>query len=92
MSVCKYVSAYEYVYMYEYIYIYIYIYISWLTVVKGNPKAPFSMDTTPRFSGGCYYFPRIAPLTFDPYLIMLCVKQGGMKYNFLSFWYDSTRD
>ena len=23
---------------------------------------------------------------------MLSVKQGGIKYNFLSFWYDSTKD
>ena len=23
---------------------------------------------------------------------MLSVKQGGMKYHFLSFWYDTTRD
>ena len=27
---------------------------------------------------------------FDPYFIMLSVKQGGIKYHFLSFWYDST--
>ena len=26
----------------------------------------------------------------DPYLIMLTVKQGGIKYHFLSLWYDST--
>ena len=23
---------------------------------------------------------------------MLCVKQGGIKYHFLSAWYDSTED
>ena len=23
---------------------------------------------------------------------MLCVKQGGIKYHFLSLWYDSTYD
>ena len=26
------------------------------------------------------------------YLIMLSVKQGGIKYHFLSLWYDSTWD
>ena len=26
------------------------------------------------------------------YLIMLSVKQGGIKYYFLSLWYDSTWD
>ena len=30
--------------------------------VEGDPKAPFSVGTTPWCSGGCYYFPLIAPL------------------------------
>ena len=30
--------------------------------------------------------------TLDPYLIILSVKKGGIKYHFLSFWYDSTWD
>ena len=34
----------------------------------------------------------IAPLTLDPYLIILNVKQGGIKKYFLSLWYDSTGD
>ena len=29
-------------------------------------------------------------LTFDLYHMMLSVKQGGIKYHFLSLWYDST--
>ena len=29
-------------------YIYIYIYIKMATLVEGNPKAPFSIATTPR--------------------------------------------
>ena len=33
-----------------------------MTVVKCNQKAPFSIATTPRCRGGCYSFPRIAPL------------------------------
>ena len=28
--------------------------------------------------------------TLDPYLIILSVKQRGIKYHFLSLWYDST--
>ena len=40
------------------IYIYIYIYI----VEGGDPKAPFSIATTPRCRGGRYPIPRIAPL------------------------------
>ena len=30
--------------------------------------------------------------TLDTYLIELSVKQGGIKYYFLSLWYDSTKD
>ena len=32
------------------------------TVVKGDPKAPFSIATTPKCRGGCDPFPWIAPL------------------------------
>ena len=72
--------------------IYIYIYIGWLTVVKGNPKGPFSIATTQRCSGGRSSFLWIFPLSVNPYLIMLSVKQGSVKYHFLSLWYDLTRD
>ena len=42
-----------------------------VTVVEGNPKAPFSLATTLRCRGGHYSFPWIAPLYL--YLIMLSV-------------------
>ena len=32
------------------------------TLVEGDPKAPFSIATTPRYSRGGYSFPWIAPL------------------------------
>ena len=73
----------------------VWIYISkvkWATIVEGNPKAPFSIATTPRCRGGRYSLPGLLYFTLDPYLIMLCVKQGGIKYHFLSLWYDSTWD
>ena len=38
------------------------------------------------------YFPRLLHFTLDTYLIMLSVKQGGIKYNFLSFWYEAIWD
>ena len=60
-----------------------------MTLVEGNSKAPFSIATTPRCGGGCYSFPWITPLTLDPYFIMPIVKQGGIKYHFLSLWYDT---
>ena len=49
-------------------------YVKLATLVKGNPKVPFSIVTTPRCETGHYSF------TFDPYLIMLSVKQEGIKY------------
>ena len=33
-----------------------------VTLVEGDPKAPFSIATTPRCRGGRYSFPWIAPL------------------------------
>ena len=57
-------------------------------------RAPFSIATTLRYKGGYYsiLFLGLLHFTLDPYLIMLSVKQGGIKYHFLSFWYDSTWD
>ena len=59
-------------------------------IVEGNRKAPFSIATTPRCRGGGYSFPGLLYFTLDTYLIILSVKQGGIKYHFLSLWYDST--
>ena len=36
--------------------------IKLVTLVKGDPKAPFSIATEPRCRGGPDYFPLIAPL------------------------------
>ena len=58
--------------------------------IKGKLKAPFSIATTQRCKKEHYYFPWIAQLTLDPYLIMLSGKQRGIKYHFMSLWYDST--
>ena len=69
-----------------------YIDIKLATIVEGNPKAPFSIATTPMCRGGRYSFPGLLYFTLDPYLIMLSAKQGGIKYHFLSLWYDSTWD
>ena len=61
-----------------------------MTLVEGNPKAHFSIVTIPRFRGGRYSFPWTDPPY--PYLIMLSVKQGDIKYHYLSLWYHSTWD
>ena len=59
-------------------------------VVEGDLKALFSLATISRYRGGLYSFPRIAPLTLDPYLIMMSVKREGIKYHFFEFlvWLD----
>ena len=41
---------------------------------------------------GATPFPGLLHFTLDPCLIRLSVKQGGLKYYFLSLWYDSTWD
>ena len=60
------------------------------TLVESGPKAPFSMATTPGVAYGATPFPGLLHFTLDPYLIMLSIKQGGIKYHFLSVWYDTT--
>ena len=55
-----------------------------VTLLEGDPKAPFSLATRPRCRGGHYFIPYIARL--DTYLIMLSVKQGYIKYQLFSLW------
>ena len=50
------------------------------TVVEGDPKAPFSIATTPMCCEGATPFPGLLHFTLDPYFIMLSVKQGSIKY------------
>ena len=52
------------------------------TLVEGDPKAPFSIATTLRCREGATPFPVFIHFTLNPYLIMLTVKQGGVKYHF----------
>ena len=59
-------------------------------LVEGDLKVPFSIATPPRCRGRSYSIPRIAHFTLDPHLIVLSAKQGGIKYHFLSLWYEST--
>ena len=52
------------------------------TVIEGDPKAPFSIAATPRYRGGAALFPGLLHFTLDLYLIILSVKQGGIKNHF----------
>ena len=53
-----------------------------VTVVEGFPKAPFSIGVG--VGEGATPFPEFNHFTLDPYLIILSVKQGGIKYHLLS--------
>ena len=59
-------------------------------VVEGDPKAPFSIATTSAYRERRYSFPWIAPINLDLYLIVLSVKQGGIKNHFLGLSYVLT--
>ena len=68
-------------------------YIKLATVVEGDSKASFSIATTPRCREGATPFPGLLHFTLGTYLIMLSVKQGGIKYQFKkSLSYNSTWD
>ena len=53
-------------------------------VVQGNLKATFSIATTPKRRGGATPFPGLFHFTLDPYLIMMSINQGDIKYHFIS--------
>ena len=55
------------------------------TIVKGDHNARFSIATTLRRWGGRYSFPGLLHCTPNTYLILLCVKQEGIKYHFKVF-------
>ena len=52
------------------------------TIVESDLKSLFSRATTPGCGGGATPFPGLLHFTLDTYLIMLSVKQGGIKYHF----------
>ena len=54
------------------------------TLVEDNTMVPFSIAIILRCRENATPFTRLLHFTLDPYLIMLGVKQGGIKYNFLS--------
>ena len=65
----KYLSIFSLPFIFTLYYYYYYQYFPWVmrykllaTVVKGDPKAPFSIATTPRCKGGGYSFLWLAPL------------------------------
>ena len=60
------------------------------TLVEGIPKPHFSLHRG--VGEGATPFSGILHFTLDPYLIMLGVKQGGIRYHFLYLWYDSSWD
>ena len=86
------IYIYIYIYIYVCMYVCMYVCISWPIVIKGYTNIPFLIATTPKCRGGYNSSSCIAPLTLDPYQIMLSLKQGGIKNHFLTLWYNSTWD
>ena len=60
------------------------LWIKLVTIVKGDLKAPFSIPTSQRCRKRRYSIPWIAPLY--SWSLLYDVKQGGIKYYFLSLW------
>ena len=54
-----------------------------VTIVVGDPKAPFSTATHRGVTDGTTPFSGLLHFTLVPYLMMLSVKQDGIKYHFL---------
>ena len=52
------------------------------TVVEGDQQAPFSKATAEDVGVGTTPFPGLLHFTLDTYLVLLSVKQGGIKYHF----------
>ena len=73
--------------------VFIYIVVSKVgNCSQGRPEgSPFNTYYT-GVREGATLFPGLFHFTLDTYLIMLSVKQGSIKYHFLSLWYDSTWD
>ena len=63
-----------------------------VTIVGGTQRVPFQQLLQLGVGKGATTFPGLLHFTLVLYLIMLSVKQGGIKYHFLSLWYDSTWD
>ena len=64
----------------------------WRLQSRVTRRLPFQVLQHQGVEDGATPFPRLLKFTLDPYHIMLSVKQDGIKYHFLSLWYDSTWD
>ena len=62
------------------------------TLLRVTQRLPFQLLLHRGVGDGATPFPRLLHFTLDTYLKLLSVKQGGIKYNFLSLWYDLTWD
>ena len=71
---CKYMCVYSWLWLYND--------RTWYEVKWSEGR---NISTTLRFRRGHYAFSWIAPVNLDPYLIMLSVKQGSIKYHFWVF-------
>ena len=57
----------------------------WLIIKLATRRLPFQYLLHRDVGEGAPPFPGMLPFTLDMYLILLSVKQGGIKYHFLKF-------
>ena len=55
-----------------------------MAVIEGNPKAAFSIATTPKSNGRCFFLLWIALLTLERFRLKVTLTQGSIKYYFKS--------
>ena len=62
------------------------------TIVEATQRFPFKELLDQGLGKGVTPFHGLLHFTLDTYLIMLSVKQGGIKHHFLNLLYDSSWD
>ena len=93
ISMCIYIYVYTYLHVYIYIHIYICVYICKIgNSSQGQPLGSLFNSYYTEEGDGTNPFDELLHFTLDMYLITVSVKQGGIKYHFLSLWYNSIRD
>ena len=55
---------------------------------KVTGRFPFQLLLNRGVGEGTTPFPGLLHFTLDTYIIILNIKPGGIKYHFLSLWYD----
>ena len=83
-----YTHTHTHIYIYKYIYIYIYIYVCVSELASHDQKGLEGLLFNSYYTevlGSALLFPWVVPPIIDQYLMMLNIKQRGIKYHFWVF-------